>query len=167
MNLRLPLLLIATICVGVIFVCCPANASEERALRILNLDANTFSFDDLDVRDSSNRPITSFQSKQQLKQIFQAGIFELLTRADLYSFATALSILNKSLNLTLFNIARSLPQKTCEILCALLPVRKNWDKLLVLLSNLFMFAVSCSIFGVHSSCSTPAAKSSAPQVLRC
>ena len=166
MNLKLTLL-IAAICAGVIFVCCPANASAERALLFSGLEANLLSFDDLDARDSNNRSLTSFNSRQQLKQIFQTGIFDLLTKADLYSFAAALSIIKKNLNLALFNIARSLPRKTSQILSALLPAKKNWDKLLVLLSNLLTFMVTCSIFGVLSSCFTPSAKSSAPQVLRC
>lgn len=166
MNWKLPLL-IASICLGVICVTSVANSSEEGVLRLYVLQPDAVSLNDLDVRDSNNNPVTSPESKQQLTQIFQSGLFQILTQAELYSVAAALSVIRKALNLADFSFARSLPQKTFEIFCALLPVKKNWDKLLVALSVLFVFTVTSNLLSLLPNCSTPAAKSSAPLVLRC
>ncbi|MFH1368925.1 MAG: hypothetical protein ABII64_07355 [Elusimicrobiota bacterium] len=166
MNWKLPLLILC-ICVGVICVIAVANSSEEGVFVFPNITQDALSFEDLDARDANNQPIAASSAKQELKQIFQYGIFELLTKSELYSIATALSVLRKNLNLTAHAIARSLPQKTSDIFYALLPVRKNWDKLLVLLTNLFVFAVSCTLLSLLPNCFTPAAKSLALQVLRC
>lgn len=134
-------------------------------MAILNQDAIVV--EDLDARDANNQPITTPKAKTELINLFRSGLFEILTQSELYSIATALSILKKSLNLTAFAFTRALPQKTIQIFSALLPVKKTWDKLLVLLSSLLVIAVSRNLLSLLPSCSSPAAKFTAPLVLRC
>ncbi len=57
------------------------------------------SLDGLDARDTNNNTIASAQAQQDLRDIFESGLFSLLTNTELYTYARALSKLQKNLGM--------------------------------------------------------------------
>lgn len=94
------------------------------------------SFDDLDVRDEANRQIQSITAINDLKDLFQAGVFNLLVQAELPSVARALSIIEQKLNLAGHSLARALPKACQQFLAAILAGPRQWDKMLTRLCTL-------------------------------
>jgi hypothetical protein len=165
MKFKLPLSILILV-MGVVIFAARANASGEGVFYLSNLSQIDLSFTDLDARDADNNPVNTPKNTEQLQGIFQAGLYELLTQADLYSVAAALSAIKKKLNLASQTLTRALPQRAFQIICALLPVKKSWENLLVTLAGFFAFILVISNFAVLSTCITPDAKSSLFAVLR-
>lgn len=151
---------------GVAVFAVKANASGEGVFILSNLSNIDLSFSDLDSRDADNNPVSTPKAKDELKGIFQTGLYALLLQADLYTVAEMLSAIRKQLNLASRTLTRALPQRVFQIICALLPVKKTWENLLVTLAGVLAFMLVTTNFAVLSNCITPDAKSSQFAVLR-
>jgi hypothetical protein len=164
MNFKLPLFIVLLLA-GVIFVTGRACASGEGVFFLPNIAAGS-SFDGLDVRDASNNRVNTARNISQLREIFESGLYVLLTQADLCAAASAVAAIRKSIDLASGTLARHLPRSIFQIFSALLPSKKNWDNMLTALLGAIGFVMTILFLDVLSTCSTPAAKSAAPSVLR-
>ena len=164
MNFKLPLF-IALLYVGVFCIASRVYASGEGVSFLPNVAAAS-SLDGLDVRDAANNRVNTIRNVNQLREVFQSGLYTLLTQADLCTVAAALAAVQKSIDLASGTLTRHFPQKALQIFSAFLPSKKKWENALTALIGAFSLVMTILFLDVLSTCSTPAAKSAAPSVLR-
>lgn len=97
-------------------------------------------FDDVDVRDNNNNLILDAKSQQDLKDVFQSGLFSLLINSELYTYARAAAVLAKKLGLgaqALHTVPAAGAAQVLDMLCNVGFV----SKLFVVLLAVFMAAL--------------------------
>ncbi|MBN1823050.1 MAG: hypothetical protein JW803_01885 [Endomicrobiales bacterium] len=85
-------------------------------------------FSDLDARDASNNPVATAEAKEDLKEIFQSGLFNLLVNSELYSVAQTLSALAKQINACAHTISRNLPIAVKTLIAVIFTTIKGISK---------------------------------------
>jgi hypothetical protein len=105
-------------------------------------------FDGLDVRDANNQPIKTQQAIDGLTEIFESGLFNLLTTSELYTEANTLSMLEKTLKLASENLSRNLPESVKNVTASFLPSLKQLQKPIVCLAGLLCFALIIFKFAI-------------------
>jgi len=145
-----------------------ANASQVGFLSTgENQLQNARFLDGLDARDSNNRPVMTRKAKDGLTEIFQSGLFNLTTSAELYSAAETLASLGKTLNLAAQNISRDLPVAVKSLMAVFFSTIKQLQKILVCLSGLLGFGLLVFSLPLTAYRLSPVSISLTPDVLRC
>jgi hypothetical protein len=106
------------------------------------------SFDGLDARDANNQPIKTQQAVDGLTEIFESGLFNLLTASELYTEANILGMLEKTLKLASENLTKNIPESVNNVIASLLPVLKQLQKPIICLAGLLCFALIIFKFAI-------------------
>ena len=128
---------------------------------------NTGFLDGLDARDRNNQPVLTKKAKDGLTEIFESGLFNLLTASELYSAAETLASLSKALNLAAQNFAGNVPAAVKNLIAVFLPTIKQLQNILVCLAGLFGFGFAVSRFSICDFQFSLPYMHAAPVVLRC
>jgi hypothetical protein len=97
------------------------------------------SFDDLDARDENNNPVKTYAAKQQLQEIFQAGLYNLLLFSELRAVAETLNLIRIKLNLSALAFARQVYNFAGKIAFTFIPSKKTqWHKILACISGVVL-----------------------------
>ncbi len=166
-KLRVPLILLC-VCSGLLLGASKIYASQSVALfsggyQLQNLEI----LDDLDPRDATNQSIQTKKALDGLTEIFQSGLFNLLTAAEIYSTVEVLSTLSKSLNLAAQSLVRNLPSTVQNLMAVFLPSMKQLQNILVCLSGISSFVFFAFCLSLTAYNLTLPSLHSSPVVLRC
>ena len=143
MKLKLPLILLC-VCGGLLLGADNLFASQpgffyancEGFLSQQNLGG-------LDARDADNRPVETRQAIDGLTEIFESGLFNLLTTSELYTIADILSMLDKKLKLSAENFSRNIPDSVKNVTASLFRplLTRPADFLLSFLNQIYMLLI--------------------------
>jgi len=140
MKLKLPLILLC-VC-GCLLLGAESSVASQPGFFYANCAGflSQQNLEGLDARDANNQPIETRQAKDGLTEIFESGLFNLLTASELYTVANISSMLDKALKLASENISRNIPDSVKNVAASFLPTIKQLQKIIICISGLFGFA---------------------------
>lgn len=152
---------------GIVFFCLETDSGNKYNYFSTLVNQPYMDFSDLDVRDISNKTITTDRAKENLRDLFLNSLYTLLVKTEIHSILNILKLIDKKVNPSALNLTKEAVVILNQFIQAILLFIKRLGLVFILL-GLVCLDINLKIYPTFFSYLFYSPKSKvAPLVLRC